>query len=46
MKSGLTQKVKESTTTIEDAEQKMLEFVQQHTPPLKCPLAGESLFCV
>lgn len=42
--SGLTQAVKDSKITLEQAEYEFLSFVRQHTPPGPCPLAGELLF--
>jgi oligoribonuclease len=41
--SGLTQKVKESETNLTQCEEKVLTFVQNWTPPGKCPLAGNSV---
>ncbi|XP_060941978.1 small fragment nuclease isoform X2 [Limanda limanda] len=42
-KSGLTQAVRDSKITLEQAEYEFLSFVRQHTPPGKCPLAGNSV---
>ena len=42
-KSGLTNAVRESKVTVRDAEAQMLEFVQAHTPPKACPIAGNSV---
>ncbi|KAM4545655.1 small fragment nuclease [Odontesthes bonariensis] len=42
-KSGLTQAVRDSTITLEQAEYEFLSFVRQHTPPGQCPLAGNSV---
>ncbi|KAG8431434.1 hypothetical protein GDO86_018747 [Hymenochirus boettgeri] len=42
-KSGLTQAVRESKTTLQQAEYEFLSFVRQHTPPGICPLAGNSV---
>uniref|UniRef100_A0A8C2WTW0 Oligoribonuclease, mitochondrial n=1 Tax=Cyclopterus lumpus TaxID=8103 RepID=A0A8C2WTW0_CYCLU len=42
-KSGLTQAVKDSKITLEQAEYEFLSFVRQHTPPGQCPLAGNSV---
>ncbi|XP_027286117.2 oligoribonuclease, mitochondrial isoform X2 [Cricetulus griseus] len=42
-KSGLTKAVKESTTTLQQAEYEFLSFVRQQTPPGLCPLAGNSV---
>ncbi|XP_053703345.1 small fragment nuclease [Synchiropus splendidus] len=41
--SGLTQAVRDSTISLEDAEYQFLSFVRQHTPPGQCPLAGNSV---
>lgn len=41
--SGLTQAVRASKITLEQAEYEFLSFVRQHTPPGQCPLAGELL---
>ncbi|XP_056297313.1 small fragment nuclease isoform X2 [Pseudoliparis swirei] len=40
---GLTQAVKDSKITLEQAEYEFLSFVRQHTPPGPCPLAGNSV---
>ncbi|XP_061558992.1 small fragment nuclease isoform X1 [Phycodurus eques] len=42
-KSGLTQAVGLSKTTLEQAECEFTSFVRQHTPPGQCPLAGNSV---
>ncbi|KAI3373386.1 hypothetical protein L3Q82_021929 [Scortum barcoo] len=42
-KSGLTQAVRNSKVTLEQAEYEFLSFVRQHTPPGQCPLAGNSV---
>lgn len=42
-KSGLTQAVRNSTITLEQAEYEFLSFVRQHSPPGQCPLAGNSV---
>ncbi|KAM7398705.1 hypothetical protein PAMA_006556 [Pampus argenteus] len=42
-KSGLTQAVRDSKVTLEQAEYEFLSFVRQHTPPGQCPLAGNSV---
>lgn len=39
--SGLTQAVRDSKITLEQAEYEFLSFIRQHTPPGQCPLAGE-----
>ncbi|OCT72341.1 hypothetical protein XELAEV_18035316mg [Xenopus laevis] len=42
-KSGLTQAVRESRITLQQAEYEFLSFIRQHTPPGVCPLAGNSV---
>lgn len=42
-KSGLTQAVRNSKISQEQAEYEFLSFVRQHTPPGQCPLAGNSV---
>ncbi|XP_077450996.1 small fragment nuclease isoform X1 [Stigmatopora argus] len=42
-RSGLTQAVRRSKVTLEQAENEFLSFVRQHTPPGQCPLAGNSV---
>ncbi|KAJ3588842.1 hypothetical protein NHX12_009696 [Muraenolepis orangiensis] len=41
--SGLTQAVKDSKISLQQAEYEFLSFVRQHTPPGQCPLAGNSV---
>uniref|UniRef100_F7BI45 RNA exonuclease 2 n=1 Tax=Xenopus tropicalis TaxID=8364 RepID=F7BI45_XENTR len=41
-KSGLTQAVRESKITLQQAEYEFLSFIRQHTPPGVCPLAGNT----
>ena len=41
--SGLTAAVKKSDISLKDAEKRMIDFVKQHTPEVKCPLAGNSV---
>ncbi len=41
--SGLTQRVKDSSVTIEEAERQTLEFVQRWTVQGKSPLCGNSI---
>ncbi|GFS07885.1 small nuclease [Elysia marginata] len=41
--SGLTESVRNSTISTEEAEAKVLSFVRQYVPPGKCPLAGNSV---
>ncbi|MFC1842902.1 oligoribonuclease [Candidatus Dependentiae bacterium] len=43
-KSGLTQKVRESTITVEYAEKKTLEFFKKHCDPYTALLAGNSVW--
>uniref|UniRef100_UPI00398F2529 small fragment nuclease n=1 Tax=Pristiophorus japonicus TaxID=55135 RepID=UPI00398F2529 len=42
-KSGLTQAVRDSKISLQQAEYEFLSFVRQHTPPGLCPLAGNSV---
>ncbi|XP_064208617.1 small fragment nuclease [Anguilla rostrata] len=42
-KSGLTQAVRDSTISLQQAEYEFLAFVRDHTPPGHCPLAGNSV---
>ncbi|XP_044019853.1 probable oligoribonuclease isoform X2 [Aphidius gifuensis] len=43
--SGLTQKVKESSVTIEQTEELLLDFLKKHNIPVaQCPLAGNSVY--
>uniref|UniRef100_T1J6N0 Probable oligoribonuclease n=1 Tax=Strigamia maritima TaxID=126957 RepID=T1J6N0_STRMM len=42
-KSGLTEACRKSTINLQAAEMLLLSFVRQHTPPGKCPLAGNSI---
>ena len=43
-KSGLTQRVRESTVTLEDAERMVLDYVREHVPePNVAPIAGNSI---
>jgi hypothetical protein len=41
--SGLTKSVRNSKITMAEAESKVLEFLEKHTPPKKCPLTGETV---
>ncbi|XP_028401756.1 oligoribonuclease, mitochondrial-like [Dendronephthya gigantea] len=41
--SGLTKAVLESKTSVEDAEDMVLNFVKEHTTPKRCLLAGNSV---
>src|SRR5438067_6787545 len=43
-RSGLTEEVRRSTVTIEEAEQRVLDYVRQHVPEAGgAPLAGNSI---
>ncbi|KAM6983856.1 small fragment nuclease [Tautogolabrus adspersus] len=42
-KSGLTQAVRDSKISLEQAEYEFLSFIRLHTPPGQCPLAGNSV---
>ena len=41
--SGLTDSVKKSQISLQDAEKQVLDFVAKHTPVGVCPLAGNSV---
>jgi oligoribonuclease len=41
--SGLTDEVLQSTTTVQQAEQQVLEFLRQHVEAGKAPLCGNSI---
>lgn len=42
--SGLTEEVRRSTTTLEEAEQQALDYIRQYVPePRTAPLAGNSI---
>lgn len=42
--SGLTEEVRQSTVTMEDAEQRVLAYIREHVPePNSAPLAGNSI---
>ncbi|CAH1797175.1 unnamed protein product, partial [Owenia fusiformis] len=41
--SGLTQAVRDSKISLQQAEMEMLSFIRQHVPEGKCPLAGNSI---
>jgi oligoribonuclease len=42
--SGLTEEVRQSTVTMEEAEQRVLEYIREHVPePNSAPLAGNSI---
>ncbi|KAL2076874.1 hypothetical protein ACEWY4_027521 [Coilia grayii] len=41
--SGLTQAVRDSKISLQDAEREFLSFIQKYTPPRQCPLAGNSV---
>ncbi|XP_020504582.1 small fragment nuclease isoform X2 [Labrus bergylta] len=42
-KSGLTQAVRDSKISLEQAEYEFLSFIRLYTPPGQCPLAGNSV---
>ncbi|WP_153029876.1 oligoribonuclease [Amycolatopsis sp. YIM 10] len=43
-RSGLTEEVRQSTVTLEEAEQRVLDYVREHVPePNTAPLAGNSI---
>lgn len=43
-KSGLTERVRTSTVTVEQAERMVLDYIRQHVPePKSAPLAGNSI---
>ncbi|GHF21688.1 oligoribonuclease [Amycolatopsis deserti] len=43
-KSGLTDEVRRSVTTLEEAEQRVLDYIRTHVPePNSAPLAGNSI---
>lgn len=42
-KSGLTQAVRDSKITLQQAEYEFLSFIRKHTPPGHCPLAGNTV---
>ena len=41
--SGLTQAVRDSKISLVEAETQMLDFIKEHVPQGKCPLAGNSV---
>lgn len=42
--SGLTQAVRESKISLEEAEQETLKFIKKHTAPRTAPLCGNSIW--
>jgi oligoribonuclease len=42
-RTGLTERVRASSTTEAQAEQRMLEFVSEHVPPSTSPMCGNSV---
>ncbi len=43
-RSGLTEEVRQSTVTLEEAEQRVLEYIREHVPEANvAPLAGNSI---
>lgn len=43
-KSGLTERIRKSTTTMEEAEKKTLAFIKQYVGPKGAPLCGNSVW--
>ncbi|KII67129.1 Oligoribonuclease, mitochondrial [Thelohanellus kitauei] len=43
-KNGLTEESLKSEITIEQADKMLVEFLRNHTPYKKCPLAGNSVY--
>ena len=43
LQSGLTQAVRQSNISLEQAQIEMVDFIRQHTPQRKCPLAGNTV---
>jgi len=43
-KSGLTEKVRASTTTIAEAQQQTMDFLRQYCQPKTVPLCGNSIY--
>jgi oligoribonuclease len=41
--SGLIESCRKSTVTFEAADEALLKFVQEHTTPRECPMAGNSI---
>jgi oligoribonuclease len=41
--SGLSERVRESTRSVSDAEQETLEFLRRYLPPGKSPMCGNSI---
>ncbi|XP_053604843.1 probable oligoribonuclease [Plodia interpunctella] len=42
--SGLTEASRNSKITLEEAENQILSFVQQHVPEKRCPIGGNSIY--
>ena len=42
-KSGLTERVKNSTTSVEEAEEKTIEFLREYVPAAASPMCGNSI---
>lgn len=42
--SGLTERCRQSTMTVHDAEERVLQFIAEHCVPGTCPLAGNSVY--
>ncbi len=43
-RNGLTEKVRESKLSLEDAEARTIRFLQQHCEPRKAPLCGNTIW--
>jgi len=44
-KSGLTERIRQSSTSLADAERETLAFLKEHLVPGKAPLCGNSIWC-
>ena len=42
--SGLTEAVRKSTISLEEAERQTLEFIKKHCPPKSSPLCGNTIY--
>lgn len=43
LQSGLTEACRQSKLSVADAENQILNFLEMHTNPRECPLAGNSV---
>ena len=43
LQSGLTQAIRQSNISLEQAQLEMVDFIRLHTPQRKCPLAGNTV---